>query len=299
MTVNTETHWLIVGYGRVGRTLAALLRNKGKSVAIWTRSTEAALRAQAAGFDASTGGVPRVAESIATVIFCVPDDVVARFSAATMAAAAPRADRVWLHTSGIHTASVLGESGEIGGCHPLLAFAGDERDLDNLEGTFFALDGTPAAQARSREIVALAKGHAGEVTAESRVAYHTAAVVASNAIYAVLEAASRITTQAGISNSALRFGLARLAAHSALNASRIGFVAAATGPVIRGDVSTVKTHRQHLHATDHELGVLYDALSGELLRLARARGVPERTLGAIRAVLEEVVPETSSSPTDE
>jgi predicted short-subunit dehydrogenase-like oxidoreductase (DUF2520 family) len=298
----TPDQWLVIGYGRVGRALVQLLRSSGRRVSVWTRSPESAARARDARLTAEHGGVAVVDDRFDIVVFCVPDDVLTRLAAVTMAAATPNTGRVWLHTSGVAGADALGarsDVGEVGAWHPLMAFAGDSGDVAGMTGSYFAIDGTPAAQARARELANLAGGRAGVVPPEARAAYHAAAVLASNGIYGLLVAAGRLAAAAKIEDPALLAGLARLAAQSAANSARVGHIAAATGPVVRGDVGTVQLHRQTLHAVDHDLGVLYDALARELMHVAEARNLPPRSLSALRAALEADVDGPRSSPKDE
>jgi predicted short-subunit dehydrogenase-like oxidoreductase (DUF2520 family) len=58
------------------------------------------------------------------------------------------------------------------------------------------------------------------------------------------------------------------------NVEQLGFGAALTGPVARGDIDTVRLHLSRLSSRERRL---YSALGLETLRLARAAGLdPER-----------------------
>jgi predicted short-subunit dehydrogenase-like oxidoreductase (DUF2520 family) len=94
-----------------------------------------------------------------------------------------------------------------------------------------------------------------------RATYHAAACVASNHVVALLGQAERLAAECGVPFEAL----ARLARSSVDNAFALGPRAALTGPVARGDWSTIAAH---LDALAPEERSAYRALAREALRLS-------------------------------
>jgi predicted short-subunit dehydrogenase-like oxidoreductase (DUF2520 family) len=66
------------------------------------------------------------------------------------------------------------------------------------------------------------------------------------------------------------------------NLEQLGVRGALTGPIVRGDLDTVRLHLARLSAADR---TLYCALGLELLRLARAAGLDEERAGELEALL--------------
>jgi predicted short-subunit dehydrogenase-like oxidoreductase (DUF2520 family) len=68
------------------------------------------------------------------------------------------------------------------------------------------------------------------------------------------------------------------------NVEQLGFGAALTGPVARGDIDTVRLHLSRLSSRERRL---YSALGLETLRLARAAGLDPERAQALESLLSE------------
>jgi predicted short-subunit dehydrogenase-like oxidoreductase (DUF2520 family) len=221
----------VVGNGRVGRALAAALREAGYSV----------------GEPAGRGEVP---EGDA-ILLCVPDAEIPA-AAAAVAGAAPYVG----HTSG---ATPLGELDF--GLHPLQTITGPETDL---RGCGAAVAGaTPEALALARTLAERLGMRPFEVRDDQRAAYHAAASIASNFLVTLEWAAQQMAGAAGV--DAPFFPLARTTLD---NVERLGPYDALTGPIARGDEATVAAQRDAVSQSAPELLPLFDALAERTRALA-------------------------------
>lgn len=283
--------WTVLGAGRAGMAFARLLATAGCLDRVWTRdSGRFATAPEAIAQVGITGARPSVAPTSDRVLICVPDDALLDVVGALGASERAPVERIWLHCSGVRPGDLLRPlvGGPAGSAHPLMALGGGEDDLRRLTGAFVALDGDGSAREAARELVDYAGALAGEVPAEHRAAYHLAAVIAGNGVFALLEAANRVAATAGIADDALRSGLARLAEESARAAAMHGVDAAITGPVSRGDAGTVHAHRAWLASHEFEglaLDVLYRELGCLLLDIAERRGLTPASRERMRAAL--------------
>jgi predicted short-subunit dehydrogenase-like oxidoreductase (DUF2520 family) len=164
---------------------------------------------------------------------------------------------------------------------------GSPADAERLAGAFFALEGSDAAVQAAKRLAGWFDGRPERVPSEAKVAYHCAAVLASNGVYALLAAANEVAAAAGLSDASLRDGLARLALNSAANAAERPLEQAATGPVMRGDAGTVRNHIDWLRQSEVPIESLYTELSRQLLQLAEAAGQRPHALAALAAILAE------------
>ena len=287
----TSARWQVLGLGRVGTPLALALHRQDLLVRTWTRSEVGRRRAAAAGLPAP-GAKLAIDDSVTHVLVAVPDDVVTRFCRALAGSERSVSNRVWLHTSGSLDAEALRDAGIVGpagSCHPLQSMTGEAADLSRLAGAFFAVEGDSAAVAAATGLARLVGGEPHELRGADKVAYHCAAVLASNGVYALLNAAGRVAESAGIASEALERSLARLAQGSAVNAQSATIANASTGPVVRGDAGTVRSHLEHLRAAGHDgsAETLYREVARELLRIGDANDARKSALAAVAAVLEE------------
>lgn len=279
--------WHIVGLGRAGRAFAWLLRERlpGVSVSGSVR-TEAALQTLPEAWRCHVSVGTDIPEEADVVLLAVADDALPRVVSAI--AAQQVRPRVWLHCSGVTPVAALRSlPGFHGSLHPLQTLRGAREDVAALEGAIFGVAGDEPAILQATQVVDAAGGRSLVVPDDARSAYHLAAVLAGNGVFALLHAGSQVATRAGLDATTLQLGLARLAAQSAQNATEGALSSVATGPVMRGDASTVRRHREWLRHHAAELGPLYQALGRLLLELADERGVPATSLTATAVAMEE------------
>lgn len=291
--MTSESAWIVVGAGRVGRTIAGLLARHGRLAGICVRREEslAAVAHLPSAVVRCVG--PDALPDADRIVLAVPDASIRSAVQSIPAAWRGTPGRCWLHVSGAAGPEVfhgLGIQGSAGACHPLLSFQGDAADEARLVGALFALDGDASAVAAGRELAEMAGGEAVQVVGpEQRAAYHLAATLASNGVYALLRAAGEVLGAAGLPGALLAPGMARLAAHSAESARERGPEAAATGPVMRGDAATLHRHLQALDGASADVVALYRSVSAVLIDVAEARGLRPGQAAALRVVLAAAV----------
>lgn len=274
---------VVVGPGRVGRSLAAGLEAAGEEVEI---------RGRPAGAEEASPPRPeRPEDDPSTVIFAVPDDALAAAVGAwaegagpgpcgTSAGADPSAPGhggptssgpgpVALHTSGVHGPDVLDPLARAGFAagtfHPLTSLAAPSADA--LRGVTFGVSGEAAAVERARALAGRLEGKVLELDPGEHARYHAAAVFASNFLAACLAVAGE-ELAAATGGRGGADDLAPLARAALGNALERGLPDGLTGPVERGDVETVRRHLATLSAGRRRL---YRDLARELLAVVQDR----------------------------
>ena len=227
-----HTHTIVVGRGRVGRTVAARLRG-------------ATLCGR--GLDADFG-------SCRLLLIATPDAAIE----AVCRELAPRLTRgcAVVHFSGATGLAALAEApGPVARVHPLQTIW-PERGPDQLEGAYAACSGDPAvSEPLARELgmtpFALADEH--------RAAYHAATVFASNYLVTLTHIAAGLMERAGVDGELAWRALRPLQQRTVEVAG-----GPPTGPIARGDTATIEAH---LAAIGPELQPLYRALGRATLPL--------------------------------
>lgn len=224
-------------------------------------------------------GIERPAEGTTAVLLTVPDRELPEVAMALAARGdAPTACPA-LHTSGVQGADPLaplhGVGYRVGTLHPLQSIAHSVTGAERLMGAGFALSGQVDALAVGRRIVTALGGRALTVPTTRRPLYHAAAVLASNYVVVLLAQAVRLFEEAGASRDDAEKALAALARGTLENVGDLGLDAALTGPVVRGDLETVKLHLRTLERDDAQL---YASLGRRALDEAR-RNLPPDVAG--------------------
>ncbi|MEJ1089731.1 DUF2520 domain-containing protein [Microbacterium sp. Mu-80] len=232
----------VIGAGRLGGVLAAALRRAGLAVHAPLRRDDE---------------IP----AVDVALLCVPDAAIA----AAARVARPHA-RLVGHVSGATPLDDVDFS-----IHPLQTFTGAEQP-QVFHGIGCAVAGrTDDALAVADGLVAALGARAFRVDDEHRAAYHAAASMASNLLLTTLDAAEQVAAIAGIRSDDARALLAPLVRQTVANWEATGARAALTGPIVRGDESTVARQRDAIAEERPDLVVLFDALCDGTRTLA-ARG---------------------------
>jgi predicted short-subunit dehydrogenase-like oxidoreductase (DUF2520 family) len=179
---------------------------------------------------------------------------------------------VALHHSGAHGAEVLAPLGKkglaTGSCHPLQTFTGSPADADRFQGVTFAIDGTGAGLAAAERMALALGGRPVAIEARNRALYHFAASLGANGLTGLVAASRDALVGAGLAPGDALDALAPLLRSALEEALRLGPESALTGPVARGDETTLERHRQALLAWDASRAALLEALLREQRRLA-------------------------------
>ena len=284
---------VVLGAGKVGTAVARLLSEAGLPIAAaTTRSTATAeLAASRTGAQAGTDNAAEAAKGD-IVLVTVNDDSVASVVAEVAAAGGFRLGQLVVHMSGALPLSVLSPAAKVGaliGCaHPLQSFATAEDASCMMRGSTFGITPGPGALEALEALVEVLGGRPVLVGDEDKAVYHAAAVMASNYLVAVEDMAVRLLVTAGFDEASALRALQPLVSGTVDNVSTLGTTSALTGPIVRGDVDTVRAHVEALRGLpDGELR-LYCALGCHTLEIARRRGsLDAETIDALRAALGE------------
>jgi predicted short-subunit dehydrogenase-like oxidoreductase (DUF2520 family) len=226
----------IVGPGRAGSAVALGLELAGWEIRDPVRR----------GSDPSGA-----AHGVDLVVIATPDGMVADVAARME----PDDDSVVAHLAGALTLGVLGPHERTASMHPLRAIP---FPTTPLVGAWFAVAGDPLAGLAVADL----GGRPFAVDDENRVAYHAAAVIASNHLVALLGQVERVAATAGVPLLAFL----DLVRGTVDNVEALGPADALTGPVRRGDWDTVE---RHIVALEDDERAAYRAMADAAARLLR------------------------------
>jgi predicted short-subunit dehydrogenase-like oxidoreductase (DUF2520 family) len=268
---NSETV-SIVGAGRVGRTLGRRLHELGWWIDIVTaRSTSnarAAVRVIGAG-NPSDRLTHQVLNS-KVVLVTVPDAAIECVAnqLAQLGGEEWRG-KVVLHTSGAMEQCALKPLAELGAAtgslHPMQTFS--HQNSPDLATCIFGIDGSPAALRAARKMIHQMGGVAVRLSGTNKAAYHAAGSFACVYVLTIVEAATRLLMTQGFTRRRAMRALLPLTRQTLDNFERVGPYAAWTGPLSRGDFSTLQKHVEALSELDPEYLQAYEVLSRLAVKL--------------------------------
>jgi predicted short-subunit dehydrogenase-like oxidoreductase (DUF2520 family) len=246
----------IVGAGNLGSALALALERAGYAIeAVMTRPRGES-RKRARGLAKQVGA--RVVTDLSTVRaeliwFCVPDAEIAR-AARAVTGGVDWKGRVALHSSGALTSDELAllrsRGAAVASVHPMMTFVrGSQASASGvLAGVPFALEGDPAAVRVARCVVRDVGGHAYSIAKEDKAAYHAWGTFASPLFTALLATTEQVAALAGVTRAEAKRRMIPILQQTLANYAAFGAAGAFSGPIVRGDVDTVKRHLHVLRA---------------------------------------------------
>jgi predicted short-subunit dehydrogenase-like oxidoreductase (DUF2520 family) len=282
----------VVGAGRVGAVLAAALGAAGHHVVAAAGESDASRLRIAELLPGTRNAKPTdVARSCDLLLLTVPDDMLPNVVAMLSASGAIREGQYVVHTSGRHGLAVLDPAAARGArvvaLHPAMTFTGTAVDLPRLAGCVFGLTAAPAERVVAESLVADLGGRPMWVAEEMRTLYHAALAHGANHLVTLVTEAMEMLTAAGADDPA---GTLRPLLTAALDNALQQGDAALTGPIVRGDVNTVRGHLADLAANAPHTLPSYVALARATLDRAVTDGrvLPIRA-ASIRQALDEAV----------
>lgn len=289
----------IVGAGRLGTVLgAALVRRGWTAAAIVDKDARAAresrriigrgkvLPYRPALPGKGLNGTVRLGD---VVIVAVPDDAVSRVAAGLARSGGTWAGRIVFHMSGLLPARVLEplrkRGAHVASVHPVQSFPHKDAPPSIFRGITWGVEGDPAAVAAAEEMVRLLRGNILLLAEKDKPLYHAACSLASNAVIALGWTASGLLGAAGIEERAAAGILFPLVQGTLQNVNNFGPEKALTGPILRGDVATIRTHLEALRG-DPLAREVYVVLGKQILRLAEKSGLAAGRVNALKRLLE-------------
>jgi predicted short-subunit dehydrogenase-like oxidoreductase (DUF2520 family) len=240
----------VVGAGRVGAVVAAALQAAGHEItAVAGESAGSRTRIETLLPGVRVDKPTAVARSCDLLLLTVPDDMLSNVVTMLSASGAIRPGQQVVHTSGKHGLAVLAPAvargADVLAMHPAMTFTGTDLDLDRLPGCVYGVTATEATRPLAEGLVADLGGRMVLVEEDKRTLYHAGLAHGANHLVTLVAQAMDVLRSSGADDPA---GTLRPLLTAALDNALSYGDAALTGPIVRGDVETVRAHVAELAA---------------------------------------------------
>lgn len=256
----------IIGFGKLGQTLAKAFKNTAWDVVgiFDKKSSKGANLAQSLQLKYHASLETLLFE--ADIIFLtVPDQSIQPIAKEIATLNSNKEYQYFFHCSGSQNLDALQplHTSNIGCFHPLQAFT---ENTTSLENTYVAIDGEQSSLNIATKLAHTLNAVPIHVPANDKPLYHAAACILSNYLVSLTCIAEDIFMKWSIPREAL-FGLLQSTVHNIESAKNTA--SALTGPLSRGDSSTIS---QHLEVLPDKYQHLYCLLGLKTLDIAKANG---------------------------
>jgi len=280
-----------VGAGTVGTALAIRLSERGQPVvAVSSRSqTSANKLAQAINGCHAVSSNQAVADASELVFITTPDDAIAT----VVSTINWHPGQSVVHCSGADSVDTLEparkQGANVGAIHPLQTFASVEQAINNISGSTFALEAQEPLLSTLKEIATTLDGTWIELTADDKVLYHAAAVIACNYLVTLVKLATDLWQTFDVPPDRATQALLPLLRGTIANIERVGIPKCLTGPIARGDTGTIGKHINAMQKAAPDLLPTYLDLGRQTIPIALAKGrIEQQQAGELQKLLGNV-----------
>jgi len=263
----------VIGAGKVGAALAREVRLHGGRAAL----------------QAARDGLPRRRVDADLLVLAVRDR-----DLAPLATALAEARLVSPRTAVVHVAGALGPeplaplrgvAAGVAQMHPMISFASTSKP-PRLDAGNMHIQGDEVAAARARRLARALGMTPRTIDGLDPIGYHAAAGLVANGAAALAAMGARVLEASGVPAGVAPSMLGPLLRSVADNVGALGFPAALTGPVRRGDPAGIERHLRILKDRVPDAVPLFVAAGLAQIPLARAIGeAPDASFDAIEALL--------------
>jgi predicted short-subunit dehydrogenase-like oxidoreductase (DUF2520 family) len=279
----------IVGAGKVGISLAFILKRKGFTISGVSDNLASSLQTarsylgEEIFYTRNNKDIITLSDAIAIT---TQDRVIKDIVAEVDANMEDLTGKLFFHTSGADPSSILKpldkKGALLGSLHPLQTFPDIESAIEVLPETCIFIEGDETAIELLRHIGEHTGSGVFIIEGKDKVLYHLCAVFVCNLLCALFYTGESIMDKIGIEFAPF----IPIIRATIKNIEKKGPLASLTGPVVRGDAKTVKAHLGAMEDMEQQKKI-YRALSEVALEMTAKRGVlDEKTLKALRAALD-------------
>ena len=266
----------ILGLGKVGTAVGNLLRSAGyEIVAVAGRSISKLNQGiPYTGGEAFTD-FSAAASKADCILITTSDDAIAAICSEICQRGAIHPGEKVIHMSGAGGLDLLSPATKAGASvasiHPLQSFASVEGAISSIPGSTFGITADREIQGWSEQLVHDLRGNPVTITEEDKPLYHAAACLASNYLTTLIHTVEALYQSLGLAPDEALRAFWPLVRGTMQNIEDNGTVQALTGPISRGDVSTVARHLTALRESFPALLPLYCTLGKETISLGREK----------------------------
>jgi len=188
-----------------------------------------------------------------------------------------------IHCSGAASIDIL-EPAErsgamVGSFHPCQAFASVDQAIENLPGSTFAIEAQTPLLGILKEMASTIGCDRIVLKPGDKALYHAAAVFVSNYFVALLKVATDLFQNFDVPTTQATKVLMPLIQGNIKNINNIGLPNCLTGPIARGDFSTIEKHIFALKEKESSILKLYAELGLKTIPIALAKGTIDKKVG--------------------
>jgi predicted short-subunit dehydrogenase-like oxidoreductase (DUF2520 family) len=283
-----------IGAGKVGTAFGMYLRKKGFHIeGYFSRNFMSAQIAAAKTDSQPYKEVEQLLSEVDFLWITTPDDEIKGMCDSLAERAFFREGQIVAHMSGAAPSTYLEEAHKQGcyiySIHPLQSFAEIEKAVKDLENTYFGIEGDIEKAPIIEELFEKLGNPIFKLSTEHKRLYHAAACVFSNYLVTLIDQGLTYLDTVGINREEGLKAVLPLMLGTLHNIDVMGTAKALTGPIVRGDHLTVKSHIKILEEQLPGSVAFYKQMGQMTLDIASSEKLKDpKKITALENILKEV-----------
>jgi predicted short-subunit dehydrogenase-like oxidoreductase (DUF2520 family) len=279
-----------IGAWMVGTALAMRLSDSGyRVVAVSSRSqTSSEKLAEVINSCRAVDSNQAVADAADFVFITTPDEAIGTVTSEVKW----HPEQNVVHCSGADSTEVLKPArqlgAQVGAFHPLQTFASVAQAIGNISGSTFALEADEPLLTTLKNMATALNGQCIELTANDKVLYHAAAVIACNYLVTLVKISTDLWKTFNVPAHQATKALMPLLQGTLNNVDNVGIPQCLTGPIARGDIGTINKHLNALEKVDPAVLSTYCELGLQTIPIALGKGrINQKQAEELEAILKQ------------
>lgn len=182
--------------------------------------------------------------------------------------------KLFCHCSGSISSEIFSNIEKYGAygysIHPMFAVSSKYNSYKNFPEAFITIEGHEKYREKLKDLFVSFGNDVVIISKENKVLYHAACVVVSNLVLGLIGTGAKYLEECNFPEEIAIKALLPLIEFNLKNIKSAGIIQSLTGPVERGDLSTIKNHCNALGKEDE---ILYKLLSKKVLDIATSKNI--------------------------
>ncbi|QGU00510.1 Ketopantoate reductase PanG [Candidatus Syntrophocurvum alkaliphilum] len=271
----------IIGAGVVGTAVGVVLGKKGWDITAVYDINPESIKKFSEHVKCQEMALPQEVSRSVDILFITTSDSAIYDAVDTLVGhKAFHKGQIVIHMSGAQSSEVLDKAKEFGAnvlsIHPLQSFASPDMAILNLPGSIFSIEGDEKVHEIGEAIVNDLEGESFVIDRKAKPLYHAGACVVSNYLVTIIDFGVKLLESTGIPKPMATKALMPLVNGTVNNIENIGIPKALTGPIARGDITTITKHVDCLEEMAPEFMKLYSWLGFYTAHIALEKGTIDK-----------------------
>jgi predicted short-subunit dehydrogenase-like oxidoreductase (DUF2520 family) len=272
-----------IGAGKVGTALGIYLLEKGFDISgYYSRTRDTCVQSALKTESNCYSNLGQLVEASDIIFITTSDDQIEGVVKQLCDECSLKPGQFIVHTSGALPSTILNPAKAFGcftySMHPLQAFADIDKSVSDLPNTYFCIEGDGEKISILEDILLTCKNAYFKVSPEQKILYHASACMLSNYLVTLIHNSLILMESIQIDNSTAFKAMLPLVNSTVQNVLELGTKGALTGPIVRGDIDTVKKQLEAINSSSKDQLALYSCMAKETLKLAMLSSLKDKLM---------------------